>query len=227
LSINTYQSFTPFELAHDQLADLSDDKFPSVLAGWNNKLLKLENIGTHFGYVQSGQAIINCSAGMFTLQSGMYFSLPGQGSILGEGKGIVITRLRYQGMFNFGGPIEKTGRLRYIDGCTDTLLIPPVFLGDPCLNVLYFPPGICQTPHTHPSIRVGIVTSGQGECITPSGNIQLLPDQVFLIHTDGLHSFRTMNSPMVVIAYHPDSDFGPTHEIHPMLNRTIIDRVST
>jgi hypothetical protein len=25
-----------------------------------------------------------------------------------------------------------------------------------------------------------------------------------------------------VIAYHPDSDFGPTHENHPMVNRTIV-----
>ena len=31
---------------------------------------------------------------------------------------------------------------------------------------------------------------------------------------------------MAVIAYHPDSDFGPTHEVHPMINRTIVDGVS-
>ena len=28
---------------------------------------------------------------------------------------------------------------------------------------------------------------------------------------------------MDVVAYHPDSDFGPTHEEHPMVNRTRID----
>jgi hypothetical protein len=31
---------------------------------------------------------------------------------------------------------------------------------------------------------------------------------------------------MAVIAYHPDSDFGPTHEVRPMMNRTIVDDVS-
>ena len=27
---------------------------------------------------------------------------------------------------------------------------------------------------------------------------------------------------MDVIAYHPDSDWGPTHREHPMLNRTLV-----
>jgi len=27
--------------------------------------------------------------------------------------------------FHLGGPVEETGRLRYIDGCTDSLLIRP------------------------------------------------------------------------------------------------------
>lgn len=31
---------------------------------------------------------------------------------------------------------------------------------------------------------------------------------------------------MDVIAYHPDSDFGPQDEDHPMVNRTIVDGVS-
>ena len=30
---------------------------------------------------------------------------------------------------------------------------------------------------------------------------------------------------MCVIAYHPDSDFGPTDDDHPMVNRTIVDGV--
>jgi hypothetical protein len=31
---------------------------------------------------------------------------------------------------------------------------------------------------------------------------------------------------MRVVAYHPDSDFGPQDEDHPMINRTIVDGVS-
>jgi hypothetical protein len=44
-----------------------------------------------------------------------------------------------------------------------------------------------------------------------------------VIHANGLHSFATKDEPMRVIAYHPDSDFGPTHEDHPMINRTMVD----
>lgn len=61
-----------------------------------------------------------------------------------------------------GGPIEDRGRLRYIDGCTDTLLIPPWRRGEACLNLLHLPPGIEQTMHTHPSDRAGMTVRGAG-----------------------------------------------------------------
>ncbi|MCG8366941.1 MAG: hypothetical protein MJA27_26860 [Pseudanabaenales cyanobacterium] len=48
----------------------------------------------------------------------------------------------------------------------------------------------------------------------------------FIIPTDGRHSFFTDDNEMDVIAYHPDSDTGPTHDDHPMINRTIVDGVS-
>lgn len=99
-------------------------------------------------------------------------------------------------------------------------------MGDSCLNLLYFPTGINQTLHTHPSMRVGMVIRGKGECITPEGIIDLVPGRVFIIPAEGHHGFRTAESEMSVIAYHPDSDFGPTHEFHPMINRTIVDGVS-
>lgn len=124
------------------------------------------------------------------------------------------------------GPIEPRGRLRYIDGCTDSLLIPPVKKGDPCLNHLHFPPGIDQTMHTHPSIRVGMVARGRGVCITPLESFSLEPGSVFVLPADAEHKFRTEASSMDVIAYHPDSDWGPEDQFHPMINRTIVDGVS-
>lgn len=141
-----------------------------------------------------------------------------------------------------GGPIEKKGRLKYIDGCTDSLLIPPVKMGDPCLNHLHFPRDIDQTAHTHPSHRIGIVADGEGECITPFGNLPLTKGMIFVIkeydgvekaegldgkmYPAGTHAFRTTDNTMDVIAFHPDSDFGPTDVDHPMINRTIVDGVS-
>jgi hypothetical protein len=220
------ESFIPFELSHGLLMDMRRDEFPGSLYAWCDGTLQLAESGTHFGYVQAGEARLVAGAGTFTLRAGMYFSLPGAGRLVGAGQGIVITREGYRGLFSLGGPIEAVGRLRYIDGCTDSLLLPPVMLGDPCLNALYFPPGVKQTRHTHPSARVGIVAGGAGECLTPEGGFPLRAGRAFIIPAGSLHSFNTAGEPMVVIAYHPDSDFGPTHETHPMVNRTMVNGIS-
>ncbi len=164
---------------------------------------------------------MSTGCGTFPLASGMYFAAPGAAQLRG-GSGLVITAQQYRGFFHIGGPIEATGRLRYIDGCTDSLLIPPVTLGDPCLNLLHIPPGTHQSEHTHPSVRVGLIVGGFGECVTPGGRFPLQPGLAFVIPEETLHSFHTSTDSLLVIAYHPDSDFGPTHERHPMINRTIL-----
>ena len=41
-----------------------------------------------------------------------------------------------------------------------------------------------------------------------------------------LHSFFTRGEALDVLAWHPDSDFGPTHDHHPMVNRTMVDGIS-
>jgi hypothetical protein len=153
----------------------------------------------------------------------MYFAVPGELHVQ-QGTGIVVTRLGYHGFFHLGGPIEPVGRLRYIDGCTDSLLIAPVLRGDPCLNLLHLPPGTRQTPHTHPSVRIGLVVRGAGRCVTPAGSVALVPGLAFIIRASALHCFHTQDEPLVVLAYHPDSDFGPTHDDHPMINRTVVPR---
>ena len=220
------RSFIPYQLSHGLLADMRDEGFPSELWCWSNDFLQLKNNATHFGYVYDGSITLEHASGSFKLSNGMYFSAPGETTIHGNGRGIVASRLGYDGFFYIGGPVEQRGRLKYIDGCTDSLLIPPVMMGDACLNLLYFPPGIKQTQHTHPSVRVGMVIRGRGACITRSGSIPLVAGGVFVIPTEGIHSFLTEDSDMAVVAYHPDSDFGPTHELHPMINRTIVDGLS-
>ncbi|MEZ5600003.1 MAG: hypothetical protein R3F36_02845 [Candidatus Competibacteraceae bacterium] len=37
-----------------------------------------------------------------------------------------------------------------------------------------------------------------------------------------LHSFFTEETALDVVAWHPDSDFGPRDDDHPMINRTVI-----
>lgn len=216
--------FLQFDWRSGKIADC-DPNYPTTLYAWTGELLELNVDGAFFGFVFEGVAEIFTRSGSFKLSEGMYFTANEHVRVRG-GKGIVMAREGHRSLFQIGGPVEQKGRLKYIDGCTDSLLIPPVKLGDPCLNLLYFPPGIDQTAHTHPSDRIGVICSGRGECETPDGIIPLTPGTMFRIPYEGMHKFRTTDSEMRVIAYHPDSDFGPEDENHPMINRTIVDGIS-
>lgn len=212
-----------------QVIDLSRDRFPAILQTWQGNSLKLPAGGTHFGYIHQGQSVLSRQAGadVYKLRSGMYFCLPGEGELEGkDSSGILITRFNYQGMFSLGGPIEPTGRFAYINGGMNSLLIPPIMRGDPCLNAMYFPPNVNQTLHTHPSYRIGIVVAGRGELETQQTAIALEPGMGFIIPADSLHKFRTAESAFVVVVFHPDSDTGFTHRDNPMLKRTLIDDIS-
>jgi len=158
----------------------------------------------------------------FPLHAGMFAVVPGAGLLEGSGAGLVIAMPGYRGVFQIGGPLEDIGRLRYIDGCTDTLLVCPPRLGEPCLNHLHIPPGTSQTQHTHPTDRVGVIVRGSGICRTPSGEWTLTPGMGWRIPAGCRHSFFTESDSLDVVAWHPDSDFGPTDEDHPMRNRTIL-----
>lgn len=214
-------TFLTYPLTPGLLANLSSDPFPTQLTAWGLGSTSLPAGGTHFGFVDAGPSFLLCASGTFTLLSGMYFAVPHPLRIEG-GRGLLMTCLDQQAFFHLGGPIEPTGRLRYIDGCSDSLLIPPVRRGDACLNLLHLPPGTKQTPHTHPSLRVGLIVRGHGHCLTDDGRHPLAPGQAFVLRANGTHCFHTNDSDLLVVAYHPDSDFGPTDEDHPMINRTFV-----
>jgi quercetin dioxygenase-like cupin family protein len=211
------------------LFDHFDERFPTRVYTWNDKSgpLALENrTSSYFGYVFRGHAKLSDTDTSYTLKQGHYFCFNQYMAIEG-GSGMLIERGHYRALNQLGGPVESEGRLKYIDGCTDTLLVPPVKRGDACLNALFFPSGVNQTLHTHPSIRVGMVAEGAGECRTASGVLPLALGNVFVIEEDAVHGFHTeADNAMLVIAYHPDTDFGPIDMDHPMINRTIVHGIS-
>lgn len=209
--------------------NLRSSEFPTTADAWNVYRdcdeWRWEKEGdSAYGYVVAATRLIT-SAGVFHLRPGMYFAAPAPVAVRG-GSGLVIVRHGFRSLFSVGGPIEPTGRLRYIDGCTDTLLIGPPRAGDPCLNHLHFPPNIVQTMHTHPSVRIGCVARGRGECVTPSTRIPLRPGMCWHLPVDSPHCFYTYRESMDIVAWHPDSDTGPRDEDHPMINRTLVDGVS-
>ena len=196
-----------------------------VPTGEGNAIMAVDNgyniihWGHAFGVVLSKAAIINKQI----LKKHDFFSIPAPFELNADGKVAVFIRSGWRGhRINSATMSIEKGDLKYIDGCTDTLLVCPPRKGDPCLNALYFPPNVDQTFHTHPSQRLGAVVHGEGWACVDGKEIPLKEGDVWLIETNERHRFRTKESPMVVVAYHPDSDFGPEDEDHPMINRTII-----
>ena len=176
--------------------------------------------------MEAGQ--VTAAHGTYPLAPASYAVLPDAARIEG-GAGVVVTTAYHRGLFVVGGPVETTGRLAYIDGCTDSVLVAPVRRGDPCLNLLHLPPGTTQTDHTHPSLRVGLVVEGRGRCVLAAASeegeqvVALAPGTVFVLAPDTVHRFETdARDGVLLMAWHPDSDSGPSDDDHPMLNRTFV-----
>jgi len=205
---------------------IPNDEFGTALTVFDDRKTALIANVSHYGFVERGPVVLRCESGTFSLKSGMYFSVCGPADLEGSGRGIVVARPDYRCLFSLGGPCENQGRLQYVDGCTDTLLLGPPKVGGPCLNLLYLPPHTQQRRHTHPSVRVGVIISGRGRCVGPGGSVPLAPGQIFVIPPHTEHSFFTDDDPLRVIAYHPDTDTGPSDHDHPMINRTIVSHSS-
>jgi hypothetical protein len=204
--------------------DASETMYPARLQAHRHGCSFSRPTSTTYGYVVSGHARISASIFDVTGRAGTYFAIPGDFEIDVDGQVVTIERMGFRGVAQ-AGAIERRGRLTYIDGCSDTVLVAPPRLGDPVLNHLHFPAGIVQTVHCHPSIRLGVVARGSGTAFGPSARggweSPLAPGAVFLLPSQVRHAFRTdAGEAMDIIAFHPDSDWGPTDDNHPMLNRT-------
>ena len=204
--------------------------YETISAGNSDKRkISLPQHNSFWGFVQCGQIQIKTALVDWTIKVGQWFCVNDfSDSALTLSPGTKVFLVGYdnhQGLNSMGGPLEKKGRLKYIDNCTDTILYSPPLKGDPCLNFLHFPEHIDQTEHFHPSLRCGIVSSGRGVCIVEDQTYSLEAGTIFFIPADLVHKFCTNGeSDLNVIAFHPDSDWGPTNEMHPMINRTWFDK---
>jgi len=198
--------------------------------------IKIENNGGCYGFVPCGSikiaVLLNGDYKSFWIDAGYWFSTPSGfyiENMQNNTRLAIFQKQNYIGQFAIG-LIEEEGRLKYIDGCKDTLVSAPIKKGFPCLNALYMPENVNQTMHTHPSTRAGIIIVGGAKCETPEKVTNLETGDIFFLPKNGWHKFRSdeMEKGIVLklVAFHPDSDFGPTDEEHPMLNRTLINEVS-
>jgi quercetin dioxygenase-like cupin family protein len=185
--------------------------------------LALEPGSTYWLLVTAGSCVCELADDRVQLPAERYLVGCGPGSVRG-GHGLVIEQRGYQRVRQWGGPLEQRGRLRYVDGCTDSLLVCPPRAGEACLNHLHIPAHTRQSEHTHPSLRLGVIARGAGVCRTVAGETVLQAGLGWLIPPGLAHGFSTAERSLDVLAWHPDSDFGPTDGDHPMLNRTFLQR---
>lgn len=201
--------------------------YPSQAKKVKNGSFSTSPVSSTFGFVLSGRVNFGNEK---IAQSNQYFSMWTEETQVYqvEGEAVFFTRVGYKCQNNVGGPLENSGRLCYIDGCSDSLLIYPPRQGDPSVSALFFTAGLNQTFHIHPSIRFGVVVDGYGFSNVKQNEqeieIHLKTGDMFCIEEREIHRFRTTNSHMTVVAYHPDGDWGPTDHDHTMLNRTYINK---
>ena len=177
--------------------------------------------GTAFGVVTRGPTTLLHDGDAWALRPATWFVMPRGGALRG-GEGLLVIVSGYAGVRQVGGPLEARGRLVYVDGCTDTLLACPPRLGEPSLNHLHVPVEARQRAHTHASDRVGVIVRGSGWCITPDGRAELAEGMGWWIPANTVHHFvADADAPLDVVAWHPDSVFGPTDEHHPMRTGTL------
>jgi quercetin dioxygenase-like cupin family protein len=178
------------------------------------------NYSNLFGYAIDNTSI-EIGDKVYNLHSGNYCSIFIKKEHVNiTGNFVGIFKLGFRGQNVIGETPDNTGRLSYIDGCSDEMLVYPPRLGDPSLNYLYFPKNTNQSFHNHPSIRIGYVLSGSGIAQTCNENIKLTAGTLFMLSEKEIHRFTTDKKEMRIVAYHPDGDWGPTDESHTMLNRT-------
>lgn len=228
------EKFTLFKEYHGLLVD---DKKGTKIYGFENisterkDNIEVADLGGCYGYNDLGDLTILTENDILNIPQGYYFTTRSGFKVISKSEKYrfaVWQKEDYYGMLSIG-KVESEGRLNYIDGCKDTILSNPIKKGMPCLNALYMPENVNQTMHTHPSTRSGFIIIGGAKCFTEEKSHSLETGQIFYLPTDEKHKFRSdlgTDVIMKLVAFHPDSDFGPEDDFHPMINRTIVNGIS-
>lgn len=205
---------------NDKHTDIQDRYFLSIDRVDGRKVDLIQDKGCYF--VLSKDSVLSTDS---ITASGAYAAVVESGNLEGDATIITMPGIKRISTVTVVDP-RAPGDLSYIDGCSNSVLAVPPRNGDPCLNYLYFPSGVDQTFHTHPSLRVGIIVSGRGIAEYYEGSIlkttRLNPGDSFVLDRHTRHRFRTEDSIMSIIAFHPDSEDGPRDEYNPMKARTYI-----
>lgn len=200
---------------------------------WPLKLTKLEagesrafdaTVGTYYVMLRNASYFSDkanfetvnaafCVNSHFTIKCGS-----GSSAVVVEYAGLHLLESRYYVQDKL-----DMGNLSYMDGGTNTTAVNPGRLGDPVVNYVYFPAGMYQTLHTHPSHRVGMVLKGNGQIELDNEEMfDINEGDCFFMQRNVLHNFITDKEPVVLFVFAPDSGTGPTDEVNPLKIRTYV-----
>lgn len=189
------------------------DEIPEVLDGPHRIQFRqatkgrrqLPNGWTHFGFFGSGSLRVKSGPAECSLRDGGFFRSPGQTQVDG-GNGFIVSLEGDHGFFQIGGPFDVVGRLPYPPGGEQNCLIWPAAPLLASLNYLKMTAAEgWQTEHTHPSLRLNIVLSGQAKCKTHEGVRTISAGDVVLLGSHEKHAFGEAAPSMTFVAFHPDS----------------------
>lgn len=197
------------------------DRGALVVRAWSKSAKQLGAGLVHFGVVQTGRATLKRNRQELLIPSEHYFRTSGPSNISG-GLGLLISMATAQERSLKIGEIPQRGYLEYKPGGRMAAICPPDVRGDPNLNMLEMDPTIRdQDDHFHPSVRVNIVITGSVTCFTHNAPPrELFPGDVIVLHPKQHHRFVAGDQGMRFVAFHPDSNYGPTRDDNPMLNNT-------
>jgi hypothetical protein len=210
-----------------KLLDENSGCFGIALAKEDEGFFEVANLSQNFGKAKNEFNI--CSNDFVTTVKGL--------SSISYSSNVRMLVVQFEGFngMNTNGEVPNFGNLGYINGAMNRLIVAPKRLGEPCLNALYINSPIDQTPHTHPSSRIGLIMDGcviariyqDAKNLGEFEDVTLEKGDVFVMSPDLMHSFhKTDEEKSWLVAFHPDSDFGPTDESGPMINRTIVGGIS-
>jgi hypothetical protein len=116
------------------LLDSTNEWYPSVAVVVQDAEWQTLAHSTTFGVVLSGKSYVNDRA----IYPNEFFCLPSteHQTISVDGRAALFVRLGFLGQHIVAGKIDPKGRVSYIDGCTDSVLVYPPRKGDACLNKL-------------------------------------------------------------------------------------------
>lgn len=201
------------------------DRWPlSITRITPNKTVKFNPTGTDY-VLLAGAGLRSKTVNLSPVTAACTMTAPYEVSCQTDGYAAVIS---YPGLCLHDSTITMIdpttqGNMSYMDGGTNSNAINPSREGDPVVNYVHFPAGMNQTPHVHPSHRIGLVIDGEGRTDVIGESIRLSRGDLFYMGRMELHHFITEDKPCVLFVFAPDSETGPTDEVNPLKARTYID----